>query len=245
MNKTIVCNWKMNGSIKYCNETRVYFSNHDFENLDIIIAPPSVFFNYLNNKKLRICAQNCSSEKNGSYTGEISTEMLNEVGVEYVLLGHSERRKHFQEAPDIILSKMSNAIENQITTIICIRRFTEDQQYIRSICGYLSSFSSLNKNSKIEVIIAYEPDASIGSGITDNLYSIEDNCLKLRKVFSVLPEKQVNVKVLYGGSVNSKNALEILKISDGVLLGKACLNIEELDAILNIANEMQTVHHHN
>ena len=232
----------MNGSIKYCNEIKDYFSNHNFKNLNIIIAPPSVFFNYLNNDKLKICAQNCSSEKNGPYAGEISTEMLNEVGVKYVLLGHSERRKHFHETPDIILSKMSNAIESCITTILCVRRFTEDQQYIRSICGYLSSFASLNKHLKIKVIIAYEPDASIGSGMTDNLYSIEDNCLKLKEIFSVLPKSQVNVKVLYGGSVNSNNVSEILKISDGVLLGKACLDIKELNAILNIANEIRVVH---
>jgi triosephosphate isomerase len=230
----------MNGSIKYCNETEEYFTNHIFENLDIIISTPNVFFNYLNKDKLKICAQNCSSEKNGPYTGETSVEMLNDVNIKYVLLGHSERRKHFHETPDVILSKMSNAIESNITTIVCVRRFSEDQQYIKSICGYLANFTSLNKDKKIEIIIAYEPDSSIGSGLTDSLYSIEDNYLKLKDAFSQLSQNQVKVKILYGGSVNSKNASEILKICDGILLGKASLDINELDAILKIANEIKS-----
>ena len=155
--------------------------------------------------------------------------MLSESGCKYIILGHSERRKYFHENIDNILQKMDMAIKASVIPIMCVHRFFDDCDYINLI---VSNF--YGKNSLSEMIIAYEPSGAIGSGIADSIYSIEDNLLKIKEVIlsKNLPHDK-KIHFIYGGSVNSENIMNILNISDGVLIGKASIEKEEFKKIIS------------
>jgi triosephosphate isomerase len=223
MTKILVCNWKMNGSLEYCEQVNKFFQEKKFKT-KIVVAPPSPLLSHLDRDTgFFLGAQNCYSEPDGSYTGEVSAKILRDVGVKYVILGHSERRKYFAETSDLILKKIGIVIENKMIPIICVRRFTEDSQYIKLIQ------SSLICSSLEEIIIAYEPDSAIGSGVSDSIDSIEENYSKIAESFK---HNQIKPKILYGGSVNSENIKNIAEVCDGILLGKASLDIKEIDKIV-------------
>lgn len=225
----------MNGDEKYAREIKEELDNIDFDrsiqiskNFHIVICPPIVFANVFSESKAHnengdfytLGAQNCASEVHGSYTGEISAKMLREVGVKYAILGHSERRKHFGESEDIILKKMERAIENSLVPIVCVYSFKEDRQYITNI---VNDFCN-NKLSK-KLVIAYEPEFSIGSGVSDSLDSIESNITQIKALFSNRNIENKEIYVVYGGSVNAENFLNIMTVCDGVLIGKTSLDI--------------------
>lgn len=245
MNKVIVCNWKMNGNIEYCKKIQKLFSESSFrKNFEIVICPPYTLLNQLSNQNFALGAQDCSADSENCYTAEISIPMLMECSVTHVIIGHSERRRYFGESTEKIIRKLNILLESGLNPIICVRRYSEDAEYIKEI---LSTFSSFINSTKVTLYLAYEPESSIGSGIPDNLYSIEENYKTLSNLFrdnqrakafydgsanrKVICDNK-EVKVLYGGSVNHKNAQDILKICDGILLGKASINFDEFTKII-------------
>jgi triosephosphate isomerase len=213
-NKLIVCNWKMNGSQQLVD---LFINNFSSDRL--VIAFPDIFIAYANSKnpRFKLAAQDCSVfDGFGAHTGEISAAMLHKTGVNYVILGHSEQRSLWDNA-DVVFDKLSNICSYDMVAILCVSEAYETQ-----ISSRLAKLIEKNQN---RVILAYEPLSAIGTGITQEPDKIQEITSKL-KIFGC--------NVFYGGSVTSLNAGKFLSILelDGLLIGRAGLNPDELSKIL-------------
>ncbi|MDR1488551.1 MAG: triose-phosphate isomerase [Holosporales bacterium] len=217
MKKLIIANWKMNGNTELVRQFADILNNKNF-----VLAPPFPLISiakYLNSNAI-IAAQDCSiyNEK-GAYTGEISAKILKESGAEYVILGHSERRKFFNESAEILNKKLTNAKNAGLEVIFCVSEAYEQQ---------LKEVDNINN-----LIIAYEPVSAIGTGIIP----------AAEEVNSILGEIKLiagsGIKTLYGGSVSSNNIADFfnLKNLDGVLVGGASLNRTEVEHMCNLLTD--------
>ena len=211
----------------------------------IMLAPP---FPYLVQVKLQtrsrtnifIAAQNCSDHKEGAYTGEISAAMLKSIGVDAVLVGHSERRKFFREDDDLLEQKVDRALESDLLPIYCCGETLDnrnDGKQFDVVKGQLvESLFNLPAQRMANVIIAYEPVWAIGTGVNATAEQAEEMHQFIRSlVMENFGEKIAeNTSILYGGSVTSKNASELFacKNVDGGLVGGASLKAEEFVAIV-------------
>jgi len=224
MKKLIIGNWKCNPAT--LTEAKKLFNA--VKKLDAIICPP---FCYLDAKirpagaKFTLGAQNCHWEEKGAYTGEISSKMLKSLDVKYVIIGHSERRIHFQETDEIINKKLKSALKLGLIPILCIgekegedAKSVVDKQLGEDLNGIIDT--DIKK-----IVIAYEPVWAIGTG---NFCEPQ----KAKEVLGLIKRKITN-KVLYGGSVNSKISADYIKVGfDGLLVGGASLNAEEFAKIV-------------
>lgn len=208
---------------------------------EVVICPPFVFVSLLNG--LTIGAQNVFYEEKGSFTGEVSADMLKDLGVEYVIIGHSERRKHFGETDEIINKKIKKALESGLKIIFCVGETQEEydtgktsEVLERQIKRGLEGIDSLE-----DINIAYEPVWAIGTG---NNCSVEEasssiKFIKKELALSGVPSGSVgqNVRVLYGGSVKSENSGAYIKEAgaNGLLVGGASLEVEEFIKIIKSA----------
>lgn len=246
--KIIIANWKMNPSSQKDAEKILagYEKNFSFEvkkikNSEIIICPPYVYlsslFNLLKSKNYKLKssfgAQNIFWEKEGAYTGEISANMLVDSGCEYVVIGHSERRKHLGETDEMINKKVANAIKSGLKVILCVgEHHRENMQEIPKIVEdqVAAALNGLPKSAIDNLIVAYEPVWAIGSGTPDTPEGAMMAAVLIRKTaVNIFGQNAKNLKVVYGGSVNSTNAASFINHEgiDGVLVGGASLNPEE------------------
>lgn len=196
---------------------------------------------------VQIGAQNLHFENDGAYTGEISASMLREVGVRYVILGHSERREYFGETDTIINKKVVKALENNLSPILCVgevlaqRKSGEQNQVVRT--QLVGALSDIDAASMANIVIAYEPVWAIGTGETASPQQAQDMHAYIRSVVSDLYSTEVadKVKILYGGSMKPDNAAELLSQPDvdGGLIGGASLKADSFNAIIEIANELK------
>jgi triosephosphate isomerase len=187
-----------------------------------------------------IAAQNCYSKKSGAYTGEISVEMLQSLGIQYVVLGHSERREYFQESNQFLAEKLNIALEYNITPIFCcgeplsIRDAGTQNDFVATQLE--ESLFHFSKDDIQKIVIAYEPIWAIGTGKTATSAQAQEMHAHLRKVLSGKFGKEVadNISILYGGSVKASNAKEIFSEPDvdGGLVGGASLIADEFVAII-------------
>ncbi len=236
-NKIIVANWKVNGEKSFL---RPYFEklvslSYDSKTCGIV-CPPSIYINECSKEietlPLFLGAQNCSKFDNGAYTGEISTSMLKNNNCSFCIIGHSERRAFFSETNNDVNIKAEKLINHNINPIICIGETIEQkkQGITREILRD-QIHESMPKNANIHnVILAYEPIWAIGSGMTPTLEEIDS-------IHYFIKNKIVDYegyKVIYGGSVKSKNSNEIMELDnvDGVLVGGASLDPIEYSKIL-------------
>ncbi len=181
-------------------------------------------------------AQDCHFEISGSFTGDVSAEMLKKIGCEYVILGHSERRAGHFESDEIVAKKVRAALSQNLTPIICVgeSKETRDQgKHLEFV--YRQIMHSVPNDVKFEkLVIAYEPIWSIGTGLVPTSEQIKEMAKLIKKIFT---EKMPNIAdsyfTLYGGSVTAQNSAEILKIEnvDGLLVGKASLDAVEFSKI--------------
>jgi len=190
-----------------------------------------------------VSAQDISQFDNGAYTGEISAEMLKEIGVDTVLVGHSERREIFKEDDSIINAKTIQALKNSLRVILCcgesdaIRSENKTDEWIKAQIS--SGLQNISADSLANIVIAYEPIWAIGTGKTCD--SVEANRVikMIRDHLATLYSKDLadKMQILYGGSVKSSNAAELLSQSDidGALVGGASLKAEEFSLIVNAA----------
>ena len=235
--KIFAANWKMNGSISFIDSfiKKLEFSKKDDENRCIVIFPPLTHVKYTiqNVKDFYVGAQNCSIYLNGAYTGDVSASMLKDIGCKFCIVGHSERRGLFSEKSAEVSQKVKNLINNKIIPIICIGETLEQKQsqktkevISKQLKESIPTFSNPNNS-----IIAYEPIWAIGTGLTPTIEDIIDIHSFIKKEIS----GNEKYKILYGGSVKSNNAKEILSAEnvDGVLVGGASLDCKEFSKILS------------
>ena len=247
MIKSIVAgNWKMNKTPKDGKLfiLEVLAKIDETINVDIIFCPPFTgLYNLDISPPFYLGAQNCYFRESGAYTGEISLNMLLECNVEYVIIGHSERRQIFYEENDSINNKVLKVIESGIKPILCIGE-TIDEMKAGEAYDIIKEqlISGLNcVQSLSNIIIAYEPVWAIGTGLTASSEQINEVHIFIRKLLSQLfdDKESKNTPILYGGSVNSANANELISIDgvNGFLIGGASLDVVKFSEVVKIVND--------
>ena len=243
----IIGNWKMNKNIKEADFfLESFFSKMlwcDNPKLNIFLSPSfpliSNLKNSISNKSLsynlNLCAQNCHYQSKGSFTGEVSAEMLKSLDVCSVIIGHSERRKYFNESNDVLIQKVLLCFQNNLLPIFCFGETKEQREegfFLEIIEKQISILKKYVKDNQ-KIILAYEPIWAIGTGKTPSLTEIEEVHTFVKKIFP-------NTNVLYGGSLNSSNAKDILSIShvNGGLVGGASLDASEFVSIIRSAHDI-------
>jgi len=247
MLKSIVAgNWKMN---KTPREGKTFIievasSLPIINNVNVIFCPPFTgLYNIDISPPYYLGAQNCFYKGQGAYTGEISIEMLLECNVEYVIIGHSERRHIFHENNELIGKKMSRVINAGMKPILCIGETIVEMNNGKTydiieeqIIKGLTNVKSIDN-----IIIAYEPVWAIGTGLTATVEKINEMHTFIRKILSRLYTNNISDKtpILYGGSVNSDNANELISIDgvNGFLIGGASLDVIKFTDVVKIVNE--------
>ena len=226
MSKTIVANFKMNGSSEFIKKWIFEFKqNHKSQN-NIILAIPHIYLSEFNGYDLNVAAQNVSSKKDGAYTSQISAKMLQDTQIKYCIIGHSESRKYLNESNAEIMEKFNELIQYEITPIVCIGEPQEVRTNNDTI-GYLKSQVSSFKSFHGKIIFAYEPIWAIGTGEHAENDDINEVVDFLRSEFDQ------EIEILYGGSVNVENCDDLHEKTDinGLLVGGASLNPKEFAKI--------------
>lgn len=247
MRKTIIAgNWKMNKTRK---EAREFFSNLKglitSTNAEVIIsAPYTLLETSIDETKgsvIKISAQNMNENDKGAYTGEISADMLNDLGVGYTLLGHSERRTYYNETDEKINLKAKKAIEKGIVPIICIGETLEEREGNKTeeiLTRQIKiAYENISNDEFLKTVIAYEPVWAIGTGKTASPEMAQETHAFIRNLLVELYGEDANkVSILYGGSMNEKNANDLLAQEDidGGLIGGASLDHSTFSTIINL-----------
>jgi triosephosphate isomerase len=245
--KIIIANWKMNPNSlekakKLLSDTKKVSSK--LKNIETIVCPPYIYLSDLVKKGIFVGAQNVFSKNVGAHTGMISPYMLEDLGVEYVIIGHSERR--LWETNDVVNKKIIEAMRSGLKVILCIgeNERDKDAKYFNFLKNQIiESLEGVSKNALKNICIAYEPIWAIssnkGSAITpENLHEM---IIFIKRVLS--DKYGVSTKppkILYGGSVNPKNTQGFFTETsiDGLLVGGASLDIKKFGEILKIADEI-------
>ena len=216
----------------------------DTTEVDVVVCPPFVclpaVLEAVKGTAISVGAQNMHFEEKGAFTGEIAPSMLVELGVKYVVLGHSERRQYFAETNETVNKKVLKAIEHNLVPIICVGESLEEREQGVTIDLVRLQTKIALKDVKAEdakkVDIAYEPIWAIGTGKTATSMQAEEVCKAIREVVAEVYGQEVadEVRVEYGGSVNGGNANELFNMGniDGGLVGGASLK-EEFASIVN------------
>ena len=244
--KVIAGNWKMNmlpdATIRFIDELTPLVK--DTENEVILCVPYTDLFYALltaQNTNIKIGAQNMHWEENGAYTGEVSGPMLKAIGVEYVIIGHSERRQYFAETDETVNKKLKSAFKYGLKPIVCVGETLEEREAGKAEEIITSqaekALSGLTEEQVENTIIAYEPIWAIGTGRTatseDANNAIKSIRNKISNIYGQMVAKRVIIQ--YGGSVKASNAKELFTMSDidGGLVGGASLKTEEFAKIVN------------
>lgn len=240
MSPLIILNWKMN--LLFEQALPLVKQIYSLKNLaHIIIAPPAPYLSYLAHQlpEINYATQDISIyNEQGAYTGEYSAQIIHSCGINYTIIGHSERRSLFSETDEIVRTKFNNAIKYNITPILCIGENIQSKQNNQTKDYLTQQLQVIPSNYQGQIIIAYEPLWSIGSGLIPTIAELSE-IIQFLKTHKNLSSVANNIRIVYGGSVNSSNAKEILKIRgiDGLMIGSAALKFQEIKLILeNIPN---------
>lgn len=245
----IAANWKMNMTISQAKGFTQVFNPKLQENSHIIICPPihlvSVIANELRNKGIFVGCQNYFNEVSGAYTGEISISMVKELGCEFGIVGHSERRHIFGESDTLLNKKVHAALEHRIKPILCVGETEKERESgntFRVIKNQLrGALYNVPAHEAEKITIAYEPVWAIGTGKTATPELAQEVHAFIREELSRRFNHNVakNMRILYGGSVKAKNAASLIKMKDinGFLVGGAGLKPKEFSAIYYLSVE--------
>ncbi|WP_107689076.1 triose-phosphate isomerase [Neisseria wadsworthii] len=247
--KWVIGNWKMNGQLQNNNAlVHKLRSLPKMDNVCIGISPPTVYLSQVHNavkivleNKIHTCAQDVSRfNGSGAYTGEVSAEMMKDVGVDIVLIGHSERSLYFNEKNDVQRHKIENVLNVGLTPLLCVGesiKEREDGREKEAVAYQLSVFKGLKTK---HFAVAYEPVWAIGTGKVATKEQIADMHDFIYNEILSLCGEDANIRILYGGSVNDKNAAEIFTVPhvDGALVGGASLKYESFTAIIQAAQDV-------
>lgn len=240
MRKKIVAgNWKMNMTPAKAVELIDSLKNEINSNeVDVVVCPPFVclpaVLEAVKGTNIAVGAQNMHFEENGAYTGEIAPSMLVELGVKYVVIGHSERRQYFAETDQTVNKKTLKALEHGLVPVVCVGESLEERQQGVTIdlvrLQTKIALKDVTAEDAKKVVIAYEPIWAIGTGMTATSAQAEEVCAAIRAVVAEVYSGEVAeaVRVQYGGSVNGGNANELFNMGniDGGLVGGASLKPE-------------------
>lgn len=218
----------------------------EFNKVDVLLAPSFVTLESLRKNlkdEIKVAGQNVSQFDDGAYTGEISTSMLKDIGVDDVIIGHSERREKFFESDKIINAKVKKALEDDLSVILCLGESLEIKEEGREVeFVRVELLNSLDGVKNIEKItIAYEPIWAIGTGKTCSSEDAEKMCREIRNIIDEkYGEVSQKIRILYGGSVKPSNAGEILSKEniDGVLVGGASLKASDFIEIIKAGESL-------
>lgn len=235
-NKLIVGNIKMNMKFGEIPNYLKHFEN--INNRNIVICPSYIYIPYFLNYNFSVGSQNVCAYDDGGYTGEVSANQLDSIGVEYTIVGHSERRIKLNESNLEINKKIKKSLESKLKVILCIGETLEENKLYRreivlkrQIRDALFDIKDLSN-----VIIAYEPVWSIGTNKVPNKEDLI-SCINYIKQLVKTMYKE-DIKVIYGGSINEKNIIDLKEIKeiDGFLIGSASINpIKFIDIIEKIS----------
>ena len=244
--KVIAGNWKMN---MLPNEAISMISNlaplvKDADSEVVLCVPyTDLFYSLLTAQgtNIKIGAQNMHFEEKGAYTGEISGKMLKSIGVEYVIIGHSERRQYFAETDETVNKKLKAAFANGLKPIVCVGETLEERESGKAFEIITNqtqkALDGLSGEQVANTIIAYEPVWAIGTGKTATSEDANEACKKIREKIAKIYGQNVADRVIiqYGGSMKPENAKELLEMSDidGGLIGGASLKAESFGKIVN------------
>ena len=246
MRKPIIAgNWKMNKTIaeaiSFVNDVKNRVEN---KNVDVVICAPFIALKDLveatKGTNIKVGAQNMHYAENGAFTGEVSAPMLKELGMDYVIIGHSERRQYFNETNEACNKKVLKALEVGINPILCCGETLEQREAneTKNICKTQveEALKDIDVNDISKVVIAYEPIWAIGTGKTATSQDANDVISYIREVVARLyGDKSNEVRIQYGGSVKPQNVAEIMAQSDidGALVGGASLAANDYIQLVN------------
>ncbi len=247
MRKPIIAgNWKMNKSVSEAKELIKQIRDIDLNpEVEAVICTPAIDLQtaveLTKGTNVKVGAQNMYFEESGAFTGEISPTMLTDLGVEYVVLGHSERREYFHEDDSLINKKVLSALAHNLVPILCVGETLEEREAGKEKDKVKGQIVENLKDVKAEefdkVVIAYEPIWAIGTGKTASSDDAEEMCAYIRELIADNFGKDAadKVRLQYGGSVKPNNVKELMAKPnvDGALVGGASLEAESFGALVN------------
>lgn len=238
--KIVAGNWKMNKTLEegkaLASEVINMIEDELRSDVRIVLCPPFIHLTTLSGlvkgkEQISLGAQNCSEHSSGAYTGEVAATMLKSAGVQYVILGHSERRENFGESNELLAKKVSAALESGLVPIFCcgeplqIREKDMQTEYVQN--QVQASLFHLSPEEFSKVVIAYEPIWAIGTGKTASADQVQEMHATIRKQITEKYGEEIanDISILYGGSVKPANAKELFSCMDvdGGLIGGASL----------------------
>ncbi|SHH63857.1 triosephosphate isomerase [Anaerosphaera aminiphila DSM 21120] len=243
--KLIAGNWKMNLNV---TDTRKMLSELVEKNLnsevEALICPPFTSLEaaseILKGTNIKLGAQNVSEYEDGARTGEISTNMLKDLSVSYVIIGHSERRTYYGETDEIVNEKIKRTLSQNLKAVLCVgedeveRRENRHEEVVKSQLE--KGLREISENTE-DIVIAYEPIWAIGTGNTCSSEDAESMCKFIRSSVANIFSSEIadNMRILYGGSVKPSNVRELMSNEniDGALVGGASLKAEDFQSLVN------------
>lgn len=234
--KVVAGNWKMNltktQTVEFINEVK---ESCNVSDTLVVFFVPSINIEtakaLVDGTNIKIGCQNMHQEESGAFTGEISANMIKDIGLEHILVGHSERRQYFNETDEIVNQKINLALKNKLKPMLCVGEVLEEREngttnavVSTQVKGALKGIEA---NELKNIIIAYEPVWAIGTGKTATNEEAQEVCKYVREIVKELYDEKVatDMSILYGGSVNNSNASDLFKMADidGGLVGGASL----------------------
>lgn len=242
----IAGNWKMFKTgrevLTFAEDFKKLYQDTDVKTA---VCAPYVYLGLLKNlfsgTKIKVGAQNAFYEDEGAFTGEVSVKMLEDLGVDYCIIGHSERRQYFGETDEIVNKKLKRLLAGPITPILCVgenlQQREKEEQYLVVRDQLIWALSGITPQQAAKIVIAYEPVWAIGTGKTATPQQAEDMCEFIRNAVEALYGEDVadQVVIQYGGSVKPANATDIMDMPniDGALVGGASLNASDFMEIID------------
>lgn len=249
MQQYVVANWKMYLNTRDAHKLsesmakKMQVAERPLPKLVLCPSFPHLIpvFNNIKGTAISLGAQNCHTENNGPHTGEVGPEQLKDIQAEYVIIGHSERRRHHNESSEEIKRKLEAVIAHGMIPILCVGETIEERRSGKTIKKIEQQLrdETPEEFTPNQLIIAYEPVWSIGTNITPTEKEIEDVHGAIQYELQQLQPNGNLVPILYGGSVHTQNAATILKCScvHGLLVGRHAINAENLWAVVTAAEE--------
>jgi triosephosphate isomerase (TIM) len=246
----IAGNWKMNKTIDEALELvkGIHYGLSNPGEVEVVVAPPltclSSILDFLKDSYISVAAQNLFWEELGAYTGEVSGLLLKDAGVNYAIIGHSERRQYFHETDESVNKKTKAALKNKLIPIVCVGETLEQREegLVQDVINtqIIEGLQGLTEQEVGDLVIAYEPIWAIGTGKTATPEQAEEVHVMIRGIISqqfgnMAAEK---VRILYGGSVKPSNSKELLSLEniDGALVGGASLKASDFIEIIKNAS---------